>query len=856
MKTKKQSLLAVAFLLMGTGISFGQDYSGLIKSYFQVHNSQDFKKYDLSDFVVDNIDKSSSLGGDVVKFQQLFNGLPVNASVGTALVKNGSITYFTEGFVKDYQNASKATPMLSPLQGLQKVASEIGNQSIANFSILNYQEPSEQQNIAKQRLIYYNDNGNLKLAYEFSVEEPKSSNYWLIMVDAMNGKILDKQNLTLFCNFLPNTYQSFGSSEHKLIGPKDQIKQEGKILAPDNASYNVFALPLEAPTFGDRSVINNPWNLVASRDGWHNDGTTSYTITRGNNAFAYDDSANKNSPGTSPDGGASRNFDFPFDIHETPVNNRKSAITNLFYMNNMMHDISYKFGFTETAKNFQNTNYGLGGLGNDYVLAEAQDGGGTNNANFSSPSDGNKPRMQMYIWSKVNRNFFYNQPYVAVPRQPDAYTAAFGPALSVTGVTGDVALSPVLDGCTALPANSLTNKIGLVERGDCTFVIKVKNLQNAGAIGAIVYNAPDSPAPGNMGGTDATITISSVLIDNPEGEYIKSLMSAGNTVNVTLKNDPATSITPDGDFDNGIIAHEYGHGISNRLTGTGNGCLNTAQDVEQMGEGWSDFMAIMLTNQPNATANVPRGMGTYAIGESTTGIGIRPSKYSPDFAINNYTYGKTKSMGTNASPDVHSIGFVWATMLWDLHWKYVEKYGYSSDIAADPSSGSGRVFQMVMNGMKLQPCLPTFVDGRNAILAADQNATGGADKCMIWNVFARRGLGVNASAGSKTIITDQVEDFTVPQECLLATSEAKADKGISIYPNPAKNEFFINSDAKFLGKVKVEIYDMSGKLVNSFDKVTLEGKTSINTANLNNGVYMVKISGMDIEKSAKLLIKK
>ncbi len=64
------------------------------------------------------------------------------------------------------------------------------------------------------------------------------------------------------------------------------------------------------------------------------------------------------------------------------------AITNLFYMNNMMHDIWYQYGFDEASGNFQENNYSNGGLVGDSVFADAQDGGGLNNANFGTPPDG------------------------------------------------------------------------------------------------------------------------------------------------------------------------------------------------------------------------------------------------------------------------------------------------------------------------------------------------------------------------------------------------------------------------------------------------------------------------------------
>jgi hypothetical protein len=60
------------------------------------------------------------------------------------------------------------------------------------------------------------------------------------------------------------------------------------------------------------------------------------------------------------------------------------------------------FIFTEAARNFQQDNFGRGGLGNDFVRAEAQDSSGTNNANFSTPPDGSLPRMQMFIFTGPN----------------------------------------------------------------------------------------------------------------------------------------------------------------------------------------------------------------------------------------------------------------------------------------------------------------------------------------------------------------------------------------------------------------------------------------------------------------------
>jgi len=858
--------LVIAVFAAIPSISFAQSNEVLIKNYISQNKLREYKKSDLNQFVIDNVDSSKSLSSDVVKIQQTYNGLPVYGTVATVLVKNNTVTYFNDNFIKDYKSTGSATASLSKKAALDKIAADLGKNEISDLPLLDFFQQGQNKHVAaKQRLVYSSDEkGNLKLAYEFLVHEPKTSNHWNYVIDANSGEVISKMNLNLSCNFHEDAYshesQAVAFPQNKEYYPDNN---NSLLLSADNASYNVFALPVEAPTFAARSLVTNPWILTSSPEGWHSNGVTHYTITRGNNAYAYDDKDDDEATfGSSPDGGATRNFNFPYDPNTKAINNLSAATTNLFYISNMMHDVFYKFGFTEAARNFQSNNFGNGGLDDDEVFAQSQDGGGYNNANFASYPDNYNPVMQMYLWIGSNRVLFYNAPTDATSRVVNGGVAQFGQPLDDMGITGDVKLASVIDGCTALPAGELAGKIGLIERGGvstCTFASKVKNAQNAGATGVIIYNnVANGSTLGNMGGTDATVTIPSILITNSEGEYIKAKLAANTPVNVDLRLDAKY----DGSFDNGIVSHEYGHGISNRLTGTGYNCLNSGSSKEQMGEGWSDFFALMLTNKPGDNASVARGIGTYASGQGITGSGIRPAKYSPDFAVNDYTYTDTNGMeynnGQGIVPDVHSIGFVWATMLWDLNWEYVAKYGYASNVTSGTTSGSARVLQLVTDALKLQACNPTFVDGRNAILQAEMATTGGADKCMIWRTFAKRGLGVNASAGSKTSINDQTQDFTVPAECVLSTSETSAVKnvGISIYPNPAKNEFYINFPSSTLGKVDVEIYDMSGKLISTENKISPEAKKAISTSKLINGTYLVKVKGLGIDTTSKVIINK
>jgi hypothetical protein len=166
-------------------------------------------------------------------------------------------------------------------------------------------------------------------------------------------------------------------------------------------------------------------NLTASPNGWIPDGGTT---TTGNNVDAYldTDADNNPDPGALDDNGRpvgnldvnSRNRDFlggptPRDFSFTPppqagnpdagdapttAPSQRGAVANLFYLANWYHDRLYGFGFDEAAGNFQTTNFTGMGVGGDPVLAETQDGSGTDNSNFSTPPDGTSGRMQMYLF--------------------------------------------------------------------------------------------------------------------------------------------------------------------------------------------------------------------------------------------------------------------------------------------------------------------------------------------------------------------------------------------------------------------------------------------------------------------------
>lgn len=837
-----------------------QDSKVLIEDYYK-KSSQLTQKNNTNTkvgIIILNEDVSKSMGVNIVNVQQTYNGLRVYNALGKVIIKENKIVSEKNEFKRNIVIANQGNAQERFSEDIIK--QNLGLEGISKVDYL----PN----------VYFEKNGTYILAKELFVSDKNSADVWHVVADASTGTVLTKDNLTLNCNLEPHDTHL---NESKTSAPSNleslplhiidhtQSNFVNNVLPPPtNASYNIFALPLEAPSFGSRSVVSNPWDIVASPEGWHSDGTNNYTNTRGNNVYAYSDQNNTNSPGYSPNGGSSLNFDFPYaeGRYINPFTHRDAAITNLFYMNNRMHDIFYKFGFTEASRNFQTNNFGKGGIGNDAVNAEAFDGSGLNNANFSSGYEtvisGTTyllaPRMQMYLWDRAQTaadpisRYQYNSPanIASRPKIPTG-SAAFGPLLfEGQSVTGDLAISVPDDGCSTV--TNMAGKIGIAKRGTCTFALKVKNLQNAGAAGVIIYD-PVNATPITMGNDDAVsgITIPSIMMGKNEGEYLVNQIAGGATINTTLIND--YSGFKHSSLDNGVVVHEYGHGISNRLTGQGYSCL---QSAEQMGEGWSDYFALMLTTKPGDTSSLARSIGTYSSDQPTTGSGIRLAKYSPDFAVNNYTYVRTNTVSGS-----HAIGFIWATMLWDLTWKYIEKYGYNSDVLASTTSGNAKAVQIVIDGLKLQACNPSFIDGRNAILQADAVGNGGADKCMIWNAFAKRGLGVNASAGSSTVANDQVEDFTVPQECntALATQDIKVgDNKFVVFPNPTYDEFFVGNIDKSKEDVKITMFDMSGKLVFS-DSRESTSKKAVSTRGFQKGVYMVHIKQGDKTQVEKLIVR-
>ena len=396
----------------------------------------------------------------------------------------------------------------------------------------------------------------------------------------------------------------------------------------DAHSYRVYPEPVESPLHTTplppadaRVLVVNPEDATASPNDWFSgDG-----IMDGNNVHACADVDANNvcdSPQPTCSGGV---CDFPIDLTAAPGASQGAAISNLFYWNNIIHDITYHYGFDEISGNFQEDNFGRGGAGSDSVNADAQDTSFPSpcNANFGTPADGANPRMQMFLCDNT---------------------------------------------------------------------------------------VPDR----------------------------------------------------DGDYDNGVIVHEYAHGISNRLVG-GPANVLCLENTQQAGEGWSDLYALMYTAETGDAGTDVRGIGAYLFGTSLT-TGIRDLPYSTDDAVNPWTYESINGAGVP-----HGVGSRWAQLAWRVHWALTDKWGFEEDLINfdinDPNeAGNKRAVFYVTEGLKNTACSPTFVDARDGIIQAAADNFGGDDVCDIWQAFADYGLGEDAVSGGSNSL-NPTNGFAIPAAC-------------------------------------------------------------------------------------------
>jgi len=333
-----------------------------------------------------------------VVWEQQVGGIPIFEGVLIShTTKDGALVKLSSKFVRDTaqtvsrsapNQSATAAPALTATQASALAARNVGEDATAE-AVTPAGEPAASPEKSQKfkaafllgegeaKLTWLPvDGGKLRLCWDVILTSRARGEMFRVLVDGQSGEVLVRHCLTQYIS--DATYNVFTSDSPSPFSPSYSTPQSNQPPLVSRAPVTLSAL-----------------NTNASPNGWIDDGGNE---TVGNNVDAHADWNNDNLPDLPrPQGSPFRVFDFPLAVAaQDPTNYVQAATVQLFYWNNWMHDKLYELGFTEAAGNFQSDNFGRGGRGGDAVQADAQDGGGIDNANFSTPPDGAPGRMQMY----------------------------------------------------------------------------------------------------------------------------------------------------------------------------------------------------------------------------------------------------------------------------------------------------------------------------------------------------------------------------------------------------------------------------------------------------------------------------
>lgn len=340
-------------------------------------------------------DVTQHSGMTTIVWNQEVEGVPVFKTILKAnITKNGELITIDDHFVAD-PTPNRAAPAITAEKAISLAAGSMQS-SVAESSIVaqgNAQGAERQQqfsapgisDISAQLTYLPMNEQEVRLGWDVTLFSIEHNEMFRTVVDAETGAVLYRSTLT--SDISNATYRVYGDATSKK--PFDSPMP----MMPGHATPQTTE-PAEVP----RQLVTLPaLDTTASPNGWINDGGQE---TLGNNVDAHADTDANNSPDLPrPNGGPTRTFDAAASLSLAPSTYKDAATVNLFYVCNWVHDRLYQLGFTESAGNFQTNNFDRGGLGNDAIQADAQDGSGTNNANFSTPPDGSPGRLQMYVWT-------------------------------------------------------------------------------------------------------------------------------------------------------------------------------------------------------------------------------------------------------------------------------------------------------------------------------------------------------------------------------------------------------------------------------------------------------------------------
>ena len=430
----------------------GHDGIEIVRGFLKSHNDLyglDSREVESMRFISES---ASPSGLRMVRFEQIVNGIPIFQSETRAiLAEDGRLVRTLGLLVGGTEFADPLENLISPAEALAGAMESVGyTPDRTKISVTESNREgttatlfSTNRNVKGEvpsKLVYFAIAPGVLIPAWSQVFFTGGDFDWYTIVNAQNGQLLWRKNIRDDASTHDARFRVYVQADGKT--PADSP-------APHSPTTNTVGLGTQYaeifPTIVSMLAVQD---ATASPNGWIDDCpgggcTANETQTIGNNVHAYLDrtvgGANTNVPDTdagsvldgngkpmgNPDANM-RNRDFlgttprDFQTNYLPPPQagnpeagqtctgagssgtaavdqfRRGVVTHLFYVVNWYHDQLYNLGFNEAAGNFQVNNFGKGGVANDRVLAEAEDGGSTNNANFSTPPDGTSGRAQMY----------------------------------------------------------------------------------------------------------------------------------------------------------------------------------------------------------------------------------------------------------------------------------------------------------------------------------------------------------------------------------------------------------------------------------------------------------------------------
>lgn len=349
-----------------------------------------------------------------VHLEQLIKGIPVfRGEVKAGFTRNNEIIRVINNLAPGLDYEALSTDFRNPADAVSKAAAHINHELTPADKSRNEAESTDLRVVfgsgdwatTAEKMYFPTEPGVAVPSWRVLIWRPLNAYY--VIVDAQTGVVLWHKNIA------DDQTQSATYQVYRNLASYNDFADAPASLSPYGGATSNPGDNTQGPLISRSSVslIGNEGPLSFNNNGWITDGAN---ITDGNANEAGIDRDGTNgvdapqSGDTACPGAGCRVFTStwnpppgmpaPGDDPLTPQAQR-GAVIHMFYVMNRYHDELYQRGFTEAARNFQNTNFTGMGVGNDRVSSEGQDSSGTNNANFATPADGGRGRMQMFLWT-------------------------------------------------------------------------------------------------------------------------------------------------------------------------------------------------------------------------------------------------------------------------------------------------------------------------------------------------------------------------------------------------------------------------------------------------------------------------